>query len=228
MLNNFNVFSGIMGLLVFIPAVTIHEFAHAYFAYLAGDDTPKLQKRVNLNPVSHLDPMGTVLVFITWATGFGLGWGKPVMVNANRMRNPRWGQFLSVIMGPVSNLMLALICAIIIRLKILPGGNYFGADLSDVASIFSVEFLSTYVFMSLYMNLGMFVFNLIPLGPLDGHWIVGTFLPNGTRERWFQFCRGPGTILLLAAVFVPIGEGTLIGYVMQAPMSFLQKQLLGL
>ena len=196
-----------MRMLVLIPAITLHEFCHAKFADLAGDMTPRAQGRVTLNPLAHLDPMGTIMMFVSSMTGFGIGWGKPVMVNVGKMKNPRWDHFISVVMGPVSNLGIALVAAILMRAGFGTVDNVNQALGFDPIK----DYLGAYICMTFIINLSLFAFNLIPMGPLDGHWLVGAMLPPIPRNRWYQFCAGPGTIIFLVLIFMrgqfdPIGR----------------------
>lgn len=215
---NFDIYRVILTLAVFIPAIGLHEFCHAKFADMAGDMTPRSQGRVTLNPLAHLDPLGTIMLIISSMTGFGIGWGKPVMVNVGKMKNPRWDHFVSVVMGPVSNLGIAVVCAILIKSGLVPSSILrdllTGDSFPNTAVAFSgpMHFFSAFVLMSLILNLALFFFNLIPLGPLDGHWLVGAMLPPIQRNRWYQFCHGPGMIIFLILIFIktpafdPIGK----------------------
>src|SRR5687767_5609239 len=90
-------------IIVLLGSIALHEFAHAKSADSYGDDTPRLMGRVTLNPLAHLDPLGTVMVIVTVISGFGIGWGKPVMVDPRKMENPRWDHLFSVLWGPLTN-----------------------------------------------------------------------------------------------------------------------------
>jgi Zn-dependent protease len=231
MFDNFDVLKIVLTLAVFIPAIGLHEFCHAKFADLAGDMTPRSQGRVTLNPLAHLDPMGTIMLVLSSVSGFGIGWGKPVMVNPDRMKNPRWDHFISVVMGPVSNLGIALVCAILIKTGIIPSQTlrdlFSGHAFPNTQVAFSSvgHFFAAFVLMSLVINLGLFFFNLIPLGPLDGHWLVGALLPPVQRNKWYQFCHGPGMIIFLILVFIhtdkfdPIGD--YMGYTIGHALTFM-------
>lgn len=185
---------------VILLSISVHEYAHAKIADMSGDDTPRLMGRVSLLPWKHWDPIGTVMIILTAVAGVGIGWGKPVTVNPRRMRNPRWDHFWSVAAGPLSNLMIAGLLGAVLRF-LLPFGP---AVLNDG--------LLTFLIVAVYANIGLFLFNLLPLGPLDGHWLVGAFLPEGVRERWYLFNRTVGGLLLLGLVFIrnehfdPLGQ----------------------
>ena len=233
MLSNFDIWQVIFGFLVFIPAVTLHEFCHAKFADLAGDMTPRAQGRVTLNPLAHLDPLGSIMVLLSSATGMGIGWGRPVMVNVAKMKNPRWDHFVSVVMGPVSNLLIALFCAILIKSGIISHdmlAHVAGkTTLVDAQIAFSSvpNFFAAFVLQSLIMNLGMFFFNLIPIGPLDGHWLVGVMLPPIQRNKWLQFCHGPGMLIFLALIFIKTSSFDPLGQYMSFTILGALRLLLG-
>jgi hypothetical protein len=198
---------------VLILAIGIHEFAHAYIADLSGDPTPRMMGRVTLNPIAHLDPMGTLFMAITTWSGYGLGWGKPVMVRHDKMNNPRWDSLLVAIAGPISNLLQAAVYAVLLRGMLLSG---------LVAPLFM-----TFLLIGVIVNVSLAVFNMIPLGPLDGHWIVGAFLPEPIRTQWFQFNRGIGSFVFLALVLIPVQGGSILGLVMSPIADFFTTLLLG-
>jgi Zn-dependent protease len=99
----------LVALVVIILSLSLHEFGHAKFADMAGDPTPRSMGRVTLNPIAHLDPLGFLMICIMVFSGVGLGWGKPVMVRPDKMRNPRWDHFASVLAGPLMNFVLCFI-----------------------------------------------------------------------------------------------------------------------
>lgn len=177
----------IISFLVICLSIAIHEFGHAKFADLAGDDTPRMLGRVTLNPLKHLDPMGTVFMAITVVYGIGIGWGKPVPMRPERMKNPRWDHFTAVAAGPISNLLQASIYAVLLRLSLSFGDAAGGAFLFLCLS-------------GIFINVSLFLFNLIPLGPLDGHWLLGLLMPEKYRIQWYRFNQGPGTLILLLLV----------------------------
>jgi len=155
-----------------IIAITFHEFAHAFTAYKLGDTTPKAQGRVTLNPLAHLDPYGFILLMFA-----NIGWGKPVEVNpnnftSNKSRNAC--EALVSVAGPLMNILLAVIftaisCALI---KFAP-------------AIASNEILSVFMMELIWINLGLGVFNLLPIPPLDGSKIFATILPYNAK-RWIE------------------------------------------
>jgi Zn-dependent protease len=194
-------------MVVLVLAIGLHEYGHAKFADLAGDDTPRLMGRVTLNPIKHLDPVGTIMMVVSSLTGFGIGWGKPVMVRPDRMKNPRWDHFISVLAGPAMNFIQAVAYAAALRILISMGQANFtgGIDLG------SLGFIPLFLTLGVFINVALMLFNLIPLGPLDGHWLVGAFLPEKARLEWYRFNHGIGSLIFLVLVFIPSGPYDLLG-----------------
>ncbi len=154
----------LFSIIVIILAVIIHEVSHGWAAYLLGDPTAKLAGRLTLNPISHLDPIGSFLVpLFTYSMLGGLifGWAKPVPYNPYNLRAGRWGPAIVAIAGPVSNLFLAAIFSLVIRLT-------FG--------FVPIAFFQLSV-MIVLINLGLALFNLIPVPPLDGSKILFALIP---------------------------------------------------
>jgi len=178
----------IIGVVLF--ALGIHEYAHAKMADAAGDPTPRIYGRVTLNLFNHLDPLGTIMIIFTALTGFGIGWGKPVPMDPRKMRNPRWDHFWAVAAGPLSNLIQAGIFAIVLRFAV--GSASFNPE----------DWLVYLLITGVLVNLSLCFFNLIPLGPLDGHWLLGALLPEQTRIRWYIWNRTVGTLLLFGLILV--------------------------
>ena len=167
-----------------VLAVSIHEFAHALSADKLGDPTPRLFGRLTLNPLAHLDPLGTLLIFIS-----GFGWGKPTPVNPLNMEDPHRDSAIVSLAGPVSNIIMAILFALPIRLG-LPWG---------------------YLFLpAIILNVGLAIFNLIPIFPLDGFKVVGGVLPPDLAIAWERTAQY-GYILLLFLVFFPLGNFSLLG-----------------
>jgi Zn-dependent protease len=150
--------------IVLLIAMTVHEFAHVYAAYRMGDTTGADQGRLTLNPMVHINPIGFLMGVLI---GFGILGSAPI--NPYRMRNPRWGYLVAVAAGPVSNLLLAIVFAIPFRLISGFGGGFVGQ-----------------LFVQLvFLNIILFLFNIIPLFPLDGWSIVLSLLPPDSA-RWWQ------------------------------------------
>jgi len=145
--------------------------------------------RVTLNPLAHLDPVGTVMILITVLSGYGIGWGKPVMVNPRNMQNPRWDHMFSVLWGPLTNVIIAVVMAFAYR-----GLMAMGVDLP--------LWFHDFARRAVMINVGLAAFNLIPIGPLDGHWILGILLPPEVGHRFIRWSQTQGSLILLAVVFV--------------------------
>ncbi|MFN7172735.1 MAG: site-2 protease family protein [Fimbriimonadaceae bacterium] len=216
MLNSFE--NKIIAFLIICFSIAIHEFAHAKVADSCGDPTPSRMGRVTLNPLAHLDPMGTMLIAFTVMAGFGLGWGKPVLVDPRLMRNPRWDHLFVAAAGPLSNLIQAIAWAIIFRIAVMAGMISSGTELLAIVCLFGVFF-----------NIILMLFNLIPLGPLDGHWIVGSLLPPRTQLAWYRFNRLYGLILLLGILVIGwINPNlSLISWIIGPPTTAMVNLLMG-
>lgn len=183
-----SIFSQVAILFSVLFAITVHEFTHAKLADAAGDPTPRIYGRVTLNPVAHFDPIGFIFIILVTMTGFGLGWGKPVPMDPRKMKNPRWDHFWAVFGAPLSNLGLAILATILLRLLIITG----------IALPLEVNLV---LFYFIIVNVGLFLFNMLPIGPLDGMWVVSTFLPERLRYEWIRFNQTIGGFLLLGLIF---------------------------
>jgi Zn-dependent protease len=204
-----------------IPAITIHEYCHAKFADMAGDDTPRSQGRVTLNPLAHLDPLGTIMMLISSLAGVGIGWGRPVLVDQRKLRNRRVDNFILTIAGPLSNLLQAIFWAILLRFVLAPIG-------SELRGSGLFELVTNFALVSVLINTGLFVFNLVPLGPLDGHWLVSELLPDKQRFAWLKLCHGPGMFIFLALVLIPPGPYDVLGNFMYPFIKRIVSVLLGI
>ena len=175
-----------------IIAFTLHELAHAFVAYKFGDDTAARQGRLTLNPLKHLDPIGTILIFIA-----GFGWAKPVPVNRFFFKNPRLAGVLVSIAGPLSNLLL-----VILAIGIWYGLLATGLGPSIPPSI--VEFMNIFI----WLNMVLFVFNLLPFPPLDGYRIIEDLAPANIRAKLTQY-ENYGIIIFLILVITPLDQYTI-------------------
>lgn len=202
--------------LVLLIAMTVHEFAHNYIGYRMGDLTPLEQGRLTLNPMKHIYWPG----WLMWVViGFGILGSAPI--NANRMRDRRWGYFWAVFAGPLSNLGLAGFAAILYRL------NLFEFDIPGPREIIPTfnQFM-TYFFQ---FNLLLFVFNLIPAYPLDGWHMLLRLLPPKESYMVAQYERqvfAGFMIVIFLGFFLP--SLNIIGWIINPPYSFLSRLLLGL
>lgn len=181
---NFNLYEFLVSMFALVLCITVHEFAHAYAAYRAGDDTPRAQGRISLNPIDHLDPMGTIMMVMSSISGFGIGWGKPVMVNPYNFRHPRWDNLRVSLWGPLSNVVFAFLVGLVLRF----GFGSLGKP--------ALNFLVTLTFI----NIGLAVFNLIPVAPLDGSHILSALLPYELARRYDDFMARNGMLVFIGLI----------------------------
>lgn len=182
----------IITMAVLIMAVTVHEFAHAFTADLLGDDTPRRQGRISLLPPDHLDPLGTLMMALSSWFGFGIGWGKPVLTNPGNFRNPRRDQGIVAAAGPFSNLIQAVLFSLAIRVA-AHALRTDGGQLSP---------LGLFMLSGVVVNLALTFFNLLPLKPLDGSWIVSALLPARMAFAYESWMLRYGPLLFLLLIFV--------------------------
>jgi Zn-dependent protease len=206
-------------LLSLLIAIDVHEFAHAWMANELGDPTARYQGRLSLNPLVHLDPMGTMMMLFSVFSGFGIGWGKPVPVDPRYLRRgPRVGMGMVAAAGPVSNLILAAIVAVPIRLGLTMSWS-----------------LLNLLLILISVNISIALFNLLPIPPLDGASILRGILST-IRARWaYQVSdvldrmqvQGPMIFLLLIIVdqVLPI---SILGLIIGTPYRLLYRLILGL
>lgn len=183
-------------------AITLHEYAHGYVSYKLGDPTPAQTGRLSLNPMAHLDLVGTLCLIL-----FKFGWAKPVQVNPYYYKNKKSGMVLVGIAGPAMNFLIALICAIVMSIIIkVTRGNTVSA---------SVYALFKFINISYILNIGLGVFNLIPFPPLDGAKIVGGLLPENLYFKWMKYEKYGQLVVfgLLALGFLDMPLGVMRGFV---------------
>ena len=188
-------------LAVTIPSVILHEVAHGWAALRLGDDTAKRRGRLTLNPIAHVDPVGTLLLpAVMAASGLGvIGYAKPVPVNVGRLRRPRDHAVLVALAGPVTNITLALAAAVAVRALggvDVPESGEIGWDAPTVLTVLGV------------INLLLALFNLIPVPPLDGSAVVERALPARWLPSWYRLRRW--SMLVVLAVFLFAGVGDLL------------------
>ena len=187
-----NIFTkeGLIAFLYTLPALlislSIHEYAHAWMAYKQGDITQKIRGRLSLDPFKHIDPMGFLCIAL-----FGVGWGKPVMIDDRNFKNRAKGTMLTALAGPVSNLLLALLFTIVLKLLIMTGVLTTVAT-TTIGGIFFTMFLYTIQF-----NIIFGIFNLIPLPPLDGSKVLEYFLPQKLKGIMYTLERYSFIIILV-------------------------------
>lgn len=165
----------------FLIAITIHEAAHGYAAYLCGDTTAKNEGRLSLNPIDHIDPFGTVLLpamlMLSGAPVFG--WAKPVPIDPRNFKDPKTDEFWISLAGPASNLALALICSGVFNFIL----NAYATLTSESGYFNLVLYIVSFLRNLIAVNLVLFIFNLIPVPPLDGFHVVRTMLPDELYEN---------------------------------------------
>ena len=186
---------------VLVASLTIHEFAHAWSADKLGDPTPRHQGRLTLNPLAHLDPLGTVALLV-----IGFGWGKPVQFDPYNLKEPVRDAAIIALAGPAVNLITALLLAI--ALPFLPA----------VASIIS---------LSLFYNVMLAIFNLVPVAPLDGSKILLALLPKNVAYEYESFMQRYGT-LVLVGLLMPWGGQSPISMLIRPIINTVLGGLLGL
>lgn len=224
--------------LILIPALVIaivfHEVAHGYAARALGDPTASERGRLTLNPLRHVDPVGTLLVpgFLALVGGPVFGWAKPVPVNQARLSNPRFGMMAVGAAGPASNFVLAGIGAVLLGLT-MPEGLGFAGDTDGGASLLTnafgqTQWLSTGLFYFILINLFLGLFNLLPIPPFDGSHIVGGLLPRSLRGGWERL-QGVGMVLLVVLIATSWVFGTsLLGNVLMPPVMWAMGHYLAL
>jgi Zn-dependent protease len=171
-------------------AVTFHEVAHGYVADRFGDPTARLLGRLTLNPLKHLDPIGTLALIV-----FKFGWARPVPVNSRNLRNPKKDMIWVALAGPVTNLCLAVLSALLMRLLLQLQNSTMVGELSNI-----IEPLTLMAAFSLYINVILGLFNLIPIPPLDGGRILSAILPDRFTDL-FNRLEYFGFIIILFVIF---------------------------
>lgn len=175
-------------------SLTVHEASHAAVAYLCGDDTSRLQGRLTLNPLAHIDPLGTIVLplVMMMMSGFVFGWAKPVPFNPSNLKDVRRDPVLIAVAGPFSNLLLALLFTFVARIYFMMAGGIEAAS----------PLLLHFFYVMVFLNLILVIFNLIPVPPLDGHYVLNLFLPPEGRRIMQQI--GPFGILIALLLAMPI------------------------
>ncbi|NLB71694.1 MAG: site-2 protease family protein [Chloroflexi bacterium] len=211
---NLNPATLIARLITLVIALTVHEFSHAYFATRFGDDTPRRAGRLTLNPLAHLDPIGSLMLILV-----GFGWAKPVPINPYVIRqNNKAGVMITSIAGPLSNLALALLAAIPLRLGLFPT-TYQVSGIMPTPGYFLIEFI--------YTNVALFLFNMLPLAPLDGEKVLEFLLPR-SWQGVLQGIRQYGPFILLGLVFLgPYIGFDFFGVVIRRPLMAIVGFLIG-
>jgi len=173
---------------VFLISLSFHELAHGFVAYKLGDRTAKLDGRLSMNPIRHIDPIGFLLMILC-----GFGWAKPVMINMRNLKKPKRDMAVIALAGPVTNVILAFVCLMIYYpiIYALNGNVPYGLTL-----FFSQLF---------FLNLSLAIFNIIPVPPLDGSKVMAALLPPKYYFRWMQYERYGFIVLLILVITGVIG-----------------------
>lgn len=170
-----------------IVGLSFHEYAHALVAYKLGDDTPRLQNRLTINPVAHIDPVGFIALLLV-----GFGWGRPVEINPRNFKNMRRDELMVSLAGVVMNLLLAIVFALILGLlSKFAGISYYSEGMGGT--------IYTVLYYCIYINLVLMVFNLLPVPPLDGFNVV-TELFDLRKYDWWYTLYNYGSIILIALI----------------------------
>jgi len=185
-----------------LAAITVHEFAHALAADKLGDPTPRLQGRLTLNPLAHLDPLGTIALLV-----MSFGWGKPVVFDPYNLRSPKRDTAIISLAGPVSNLLLAGLLSFALRAFALG------------------PIVSSLLVVLVHLNIALAVFNLVPVYPLDGEKILTGLLSPRLAVEYANIMRQWGTIILLFMI-LPIGGTSPISALISPIISFITNLLL--
>jgi Zn-dependent protease len=199
--------SVLLFLAVLVPSVVLHEVAHGVVALGFGDDTAKRAGRLTLNPLPHIDPFGTIILpaLLAFTTGGAFGYAKPVPVNPSRMRRPRDHGLLVSLAGPATNIVLAVIAAVLLR-ALVPTASDLVLDL---------------LFRFGIINVVLAAFNLLPIPPLDGSAVVERLLPRRLLPQWHRLRGYAMPLLLLLVLLVPGAFGRVFGLAQQAWLQLL-------
>lgn len=183
------IFTKIIGYLLIIPAlvisITVHEFMHGFVSNRLGDPTPKQAGRLTLNPLRHLDPLGSIMIFLV-----NFGWGKPMPINPTYYKRPRRGAMYVSLAGPLSNFFIAVVTVLIMRAAHLGNDSFIGISFYYLAVI------------SVYLG----VFNLIPVPPLDGSKVLAAFIPRDLLPAYYSMERYGIAIIFIGFYFLNLGR----------------------
>jgi len=187
----------IIDILIGIPGIVIglalHEFAHAFVADRLGDPTPRYQGRLTLSPLPHIDPIGFIMILL-----LGFGWAKPVQINTSYFKNPRRDEILVSLAGPVTNLIIAIFFAIITRVL-------FASTLFITMNVRTLSILYSMFDYAIWINIILFLFNLMPLPPLDGFHVLSNIIPF-RYSRFIYMLQKYSTIILILFIVTNISS----------------------
>ena len=211
--------SYVISLPMVLLAISFHEMSHAYVSYKLGDPTAKNLGRMTLNPAKHIDPLGFICMVLCH-----VGWARPVMSNSRNFKNPRRDIAISAAAGPLSNVLLAIICTVVLRLMLIPVASAFEGDLQaivyasytgsayTVSRAFSIVAVLAYmIYVGVVLNLSYALFNMIPIPPWDGSRVLYAFLPPKLYFGIMKYERYIMMIMLIllwtGILSLPLGAG---------------------
>ena len=211
---------------ILLFTLTIHEVSHGYVAFLLGDDTAKRAGRLTLNPISHIDPLGLIMLFIV-----RIGWAKPVPINPYNFQNYKRDTAITAAAGPAANFAMAILLAIFFRI-FTAGLGYNGLQQFFISlnygKFFSIgDFINFLVMFTIFINLALGLFNLIPVPPMDGSKILGGFLSDEAYSKYTAKERQGAQLLLIIFALNYIFRLNLIGGLIIPPLIFLMQLLVG-
>ncbi len=207
----------IIQLPILLIALTVHEFSHGYVAYMLGDDTAKRAGRLTLNPISHIDPFGLIMLFIA-----RIGWAKPVPINPYNFNNYKKDTALTAAAGPAANFILAILLSVVFNLikKMNPDIMYHASSLT--------QFWLSMLLYAILINLALGLFNLIPIPPMDGSKILGGFLSDEAYYRFTARERQGAQLLMIILAISFVFRLNIIGTIIMPPLNFFLKLLTGI
>lgn len=195
--------------------LTLHEFAHAWTAFRLGDPTARDRGRLTLNPIKHLDLIGTIMLFVVH-----FGWAKPVPVNASYFRNPRRDLLLVSLAGPFSNLLLAIVASLVIRM-IWPNGP------ESVATVGLERISFVMLLMAILINVSLAIFNMLPIPPLDGSRLLEALVPERWLPKYRIFERYSMMALFLLFILSYLFNLSIFGSILIPTVNFFTTLLVG-
>jgi len=205
-----------------VLGISFHEFSHAYVADTLGDGLPRRMGRVTLNPLAHLEPLGTMMMLLV-----GFGWGRPVPVNPNATRNPKATLGLTSAAGPLSNFLVAALAGLPLKLDLVEWVSPFDKARAEILAFngWTInEYVSVYLSAIVLFSLILGVFNLIPIAPLDGFKVAVGFLPRDLSIE-FSKLEPYGPIILITLFLLPFFTGTFLLFEIMSPVIKLLAQL---
>jgi len=194
-----SIFQIIWSIPAVLIAITVHEYAHGFMAYHCGDPTAKFAGRLTLNPIAHLDPVGTLMLIL-----FRIGWAKPVPVNYNNMKEPKRDMIKVSLAGPIANIIIAFIFAMVLKLNnlffqyLVYNNNAY--NYPDIIITFIRGWL-IFLQTGILINLILAIFNLIPIPPLDGNHILLGLLPDNLARQYAKVNHTYGILILLLLIW---------------------------